>query len=173
MEIRLLVTRDRTAFRSLRLTALGSDPDSFMMTTEEERVVPRLMVEKFLDAPSHSSFFLGGFENGELRGMVGAVGSTYAKRRHIAEILSLYVHPALRGRGFGRKLLGAALDRIFAAPAIRRVKLSVVANNEQAITLYRTVGFVQCGCEPDAYATAEKSWDLIEMSLSRPTTMLA
>ena len=173
MDIRLLDSRDRAAFRGLRLIALGSDPESFMMTTEEERNVPRLMVEKFLDFPTSSSFFLGAFDEGEIKGMIGAIGSAYAKRRHIAEILSLYVHPNVRGRGIGRRLLGTALDRVFSAPQIRRVKLSVVASNMQAIALYQAFGFVECGREPDAYAIGERSWDLVDMSLGRPSTMYA
>ena len=173
MQIRLLDAKDRPAFRALRLTALGTDPDSFMMTPEEERVVPKLMIEKFLDAPASASFFFGAFEDDRLHGMVGSIAGSHAKRRHVAEILSLYVDPPHRGRGLGRKLLSSALDRIFAAPQIRRVKLSVVADNQDAIVLYRKFGFVECGREPEAYAIGERSWDLVDMSLGRPAKMYA
>ncbi|SRR6266481_4172024 len=173
MKIRLLDAADRAAFRGLRLAALGSDPDSFMMTMAEERLVPRLMVERYLDEPTGGSFFLGAFDQGALCGMVGAVAGNHAKRRHVTEILSLYVQPQWRGQGLGRQLLRAALNRIFAETTIDRVKLSVVAGNQTALSLYASFGFVEHGREPAAYALGEKSWDLIEMSLQRPTVMLA
>jgi ribosomal protein S18 acetylase RimI-like enzyme len=173
MIIRVLTDKDRPRFRRLRLAALESDPDSFMMTVEEERIIPRMLIEQLLEYPTQTSFFLGAIESDRLVGMVGANTAPQKKRRHITEILSLYVVPDYRGGGLGRDLLQTAIERAFQKPEIRRIRLQVVAQNRGAIALYHSMGFTQTGCEPEAYRDGERGFDLLDMTLPRPQTLLA
>jgi len=173
MIIRILEENDRARFRRLRLDALITDPDHFMMTVEEERAIPRMMIEQLIERPTATRFFLGAIDGAGLVGMVGANSAPQRKRRHIAEILSLYVKPDYRGQGLGRRLLDEAVRRAFAAPEIRRVRLQVVAGNQSAIRLYLAMGFVQTGVEPEAYRDGERAFDLLDMSLVRPQTLFA
>lgn len=63
-----------------------------------------------------------------------------------AAIFTLDVHPDVQRLGIGRALARAALDWADAAtPAIERVELQVRADNERAIALYRSLGFVHEG----------------------------
>src|SRR5215471_3213442 len=80
--VRKLGGEDRAAFRALRLLALALDSDSFVMTAEEEAVVPRLNIEDALDQPGPSNFFLGAFDGDELIGMAGLITSSLRKIRH-------------------------------------------------------------------------------------------
>jgi ribosomal protein S18 acetylase RimI-like enzyme len=173
MIIRILTEADRARFRHLRLEALVTDPDSFMMTPEEERAIPRMMIEQLLESPSASRFFLGAIQADRLIGMVGANTAPQKKRRHITEILSLYVHPDHRGQGIAKDLMTRAMARILQVPEIRRIRLQVVAGNQPAIELYRTLGFSQTGIEPEAYYNGTRGFDLVDMSFVRPQSLLA
>ena len=173
MSLRILNEHDRPAFRALRLEALRTDPDSFMMTVEEERAIPKLMVEQLLDHPGTANFFLGAAEDGALVGMVGILTASQRKRRHVSEVLSLYVRPAYRAKGIGRQLMQTAIRRVFSSPDIQRIKLQVVAGNRHALMLYQNLGFVQTGVEPNAYNDGARGYDLIDMNLNRPETLFA
>jgi len=57
------------------------------------------------------------------------------------EIHTIGVDPAYQGRGIGRRILDALLD--IAADAV--VHLEVRTDNDAAIALYRSVGFIEVG----------------------------
>jgi ribosomal-protein-alanine N-acetyltransferase len=61
-----------------------------------------------------------------------------------AEILTLAVTPAARGRGMGRALLQAATTHA-AALGAQSIFLEVGADNPAALALYAGLGFVQVG----------------------------
>jgi ribosomal-protein-alanine N-acetyltransferase len=61
-----------------------------------------------------------------------------------AEVMTIAVAPAARGRGLGRWLMEALLDRARAA-APRKVMLEVAADSEPARRLYRSLGFQPVG----------------------------
>ncbi len=61
-----------------------------------------------------------------------------------AEILTIAVEPALRGRGVGRALLGETLRQAANAGA-KSMFLEVDENNRPALALYARFGFVKVG----------------------------
>jgi [ribosomal protein S18]-alanine N-acetyltransferase len=69
-----------------------------------------------------------------------------------AEILSVAVSHACRGRGIGRELLQLHLRRL-AGDGVRTVFLEVDETNTPAIRLYRRAGFREVGRRPNYYAT--------------------
>lgn len=78
-------------------------------------------------------------DEGEIRATV-AVGV----RDEEAELKSLYVHPALRRQGWGRRLVEHALDHARRAGCSRLVLWSDT-RFENAHRLYRALGFRECG----------------------------
>lgn len=78
-------------------------------------------------------------EAGVVRATVGVLFHADA-----AELKSLYVHPDLRRQGWGRRLVGLALDH---ARRARRPRMVLWSDTrfEQAHSLYRSLGFRECG----------------------------
>lgn len=71
-----------------------------------------------------------------------------------AEILSVAVTDARRGRGIARRLLGLHLGRL-AGLGVRSVFLEVDENNVPALRLYRRAGFREVGRRPNYYPGAD------------------
>jgi ribosomal-protein-alanine N-acetyltransferase len=71
-----------------------------------------------------------------------------------AEVLTLAVRPAARGRGEGARLLARGVAAARAAGA-GRVFLEVADDNVAALALYRRAGFVEAGRRPRYYARAD------------------
>jgi len=70
-----------------------------------------------------------------------------------AEILTLAVVPAARGRGLGRELLRAAIIRAQALGA-QTMFLEVGADNPHALALYAGLGFAKVGARKGYYSAA-------------------
>jgi [ribosomal protein S18]-alanine N-acetyltransferase len=70
-----------------------------------------------------------------------------------AEILSVAVATAQRGRGYSRSLLNQHLGHL-AGRGIRRVFLEVEENNEPAVRLYQRAGFRTVGRREQYYRDA-------------------
>lgn len=73
-----------------------------------------------------------------------------------AEILSVAVDPASRGKGISSRLLDLHLRRL-AGLAVRTVFLEVDAANEPALRLYDRAGFEQVGDRPGYYRNTSGS----------------
>jgi [ribosomal protein S18]-alanine N-acetyltransferase len=73
-----------------------------------------------------------------------------------AEILSIAVEPACRGRGVGRALLSDMLRQAANAGA-KTTFLEVDEDNHAALTLYRHLGFIQVGERPGYYRRKDGS----------------
>lgn len=58
-----------------------------------------------------------------------------------AELLRMAVHPAARGLGLGRALLGRAVGELERQPELSSFLLEVRADNHPAIALYRAFNF--------------------------------
>lgn len=82
--------------------------------------------------------------------LVGSADLTRAggRRRHCAS-LGIAVHDAHQGKGIGAALLDALLDAADRCLDIRRVELTVFADNHRAIALYQRFGFQEEGRMPD------------------------
>jgi putative acetyltransferase len=76
--------------------------------------------------------------------VVGFVGLTVSKmpRESRTASLGLMVHAAHQRQGVGRALMTAILDLADNWLMLKRVELSVFIDNEPAVALYRSMGFV-------------------------------
>ncbi len=149
VHIRPMLEPDLLAYKALRDATLATHPEAF--TSDAETEVQR-------DLASYRSRLTGGgtlFTLLALQGsrLVGALTCEREPRRkvlHIAHLVGMMVAADCHGRGIGRALLAAALDRLRATPGLAQVTLSVTASNAAAVRLYESQGFVRYGRLPDA-----------------------
>ena len=164
MEIRELTAADADIFRALRLRALGEEPEAFGSSWEEENARPLEQTVARLQAEGMTAF--GAFDaDGHLVGMVRLFRHDGVKVRHKADIISMYVAPEARGRGVGRMLLEAAIDRARATPGVEQLLLAVNVSNAPARNLYLSLGFEPFGREPLALKIGDHYYDEEMMAL--------
>ena len=70
------------------------------------------------------------------------------KLRHGADIVSVYIKPAYRGKGIGRALLQALIDEAKSYSFLENLVLTVTSTQAAAIALYESLGFIQQGVLP-------------------------
>jgi GNAT superfamily N-acetyltransferase len=78
--------------------------------------------------------------------------------------LGMGVHPDYRGRGLGRRLLQACIDKAW-RKGITRITLEARADNRPAITLYESLGFAHEALKPRALRFDGAYFDAVQMRL--------
>lgn len=164
MEFRLLTEEDTEQYRALRLQALNELPASFASSYESEK---KKSIEELIQEiiPSESAFIMGALMDSELSGIAGFKQESLEKMKHRGQILGMYISPAMRGKGLGKKLLGSLIERIKENAAIEKVDLAVAVDNQSAKALYESLGFIQYGEYKKALKIADGYVDEVYMSL--------
>jgi ribosomal protein S18 acetylase RimI-like enzyme len=141
IELRVLTSEEWPMWRALRLAALADAPHAFSSQLSdwqgqgdrEERWRARLEIP--------GSVNIVAVLDDRSVGMASGVPST---EEGMVELISMWVSPAARGRGVGDHLIRAVERWARQSPA-RVLRLCVMRDNEQAITLYRRHGFAETG----------------------------
>ena len=162
MNLRALEANDAGAFQKLRLFGLQESPSAFGSSYDEEKDRGIEQIQHHL-AGSNERVFIGGFQENELVGVVGVGREHGAKGRHLAFVRSIYVAPSARCQGLGRNLLLAALEQASSWHGVEQVTLTVTANNEPAVRLYRSLGFIEIGRMPRALRLGSEYFDELNM----------
>ena len=145
--IRPLEPGDVPAFIRIRRVGLEQEPHSFAASIDDDRTLDFRFVEGALADPDQA--ILGAFDS-ELVGTVGIYRDRLIKARHKAHIWGMYVSPAGRGHGTGKRLMEAALRWARQQTGIRQVHLVVSDRTPVAARLYQSLGFIRWGIEPSA-----------------------
>ncbi|KAL3467208.1 acyl-CoA N-acyltransferase [Aspergillus heterothallicus] len=91
------------------------------------------------------------------------LGKLTAHNRNAA--LGISFIESARGKGYGREAINWILDWAFEIGGLHRVSLEVLASNERARRLYKSVGFVEEGRQREAVWQFRKWHDVIEMGI--------
>jgi ribosomal protein S18 acetylase RimI-like enzyme len=166
VDIRLLTDSDWLAYRELRLAALRAEPEAFGSSAEQEESLGDAWFQQTL----RGNHVFAAVRGGTMCGLAAWRRNGIGKLAHVGSIWGMYVAPAERGRGTGRRLLEALVAHA-RAQAIEALKLSVTATNTAAIALYDRCGFVPYGLEPGTLKVGERYYDTelrIRWLIARP-----
>ena len=110
---------------------------------------------------------LGAVIEGRVIGTIGLQRPTNARRAHVGDF-GMCVHDAYQGRGAGSALLSALLEMTDNWLNIRRMELTVFADNARAIALYEKHGFEREGLHRDFAFRDGAFVDALAMARLRP-----
>ncbi len=124
------------AYYDLLVKAITNEPQFFRISPIDiER-------EVFPTKDTFENFTLGAFsDEGELLGTVGFKRDLFVKLKHKGLIFRMYVSEKTKGKGLGRKLLQALIERASQDKILKQIYLTVVATNHRAKSLYLSEGF--------------------------------
>lgn len=172
MHVSTLTAADVVAYRALMLEAYEQAPDAFTTTAAEREAEPEAWWIKRIGSADGLATSFGAWQGGSLVGTVALEYSAKPKTRHSALVLGMYVQPQERGKAVGRALLDAAIAAASARPEILALTLTLTEGNAPALRLYRSLGFVEWGTQPQAIRTDAGLKGKVHMSLAllRPDT---
>jgi RimJ/RimL family protein N-acetyltransferase len=161
MEIRKLNSSDVEDYVRLRLEALRQNPEAFATTYEETVSIGHeaLMLKTAKRLDSQETFTIGAFVDEQLVGVVTFMREQKTKLRHKGNVVAMYVTPSERGKGIGKCLLEELIERAKKLNGLEQLHLTVVANNEAAVQLYRSLDFEVYGTERNAMKFEGQYWD--------------
>ncbi|MEZ4571746.1 MAG: GNAT family N-acetyltransferase [Thermomicrobiales bacterium] len=132
-------------YRRLRLDALQDSPQAFGASYHESVTLPdEHWIGRLQEAEEGRSISLAAELDGELIGMIGAF---FEAGPEVATVVAVFVQPEHRGRGVGKLLVEAVLDRLREMPGTERARLMVNVEQAPALGLYLGAGFVEIGKE--------------------------
>lgn len=155
--IRELDKNDYLLYKEIRLELLENHPRNFGSSKEdEEKFEDHVWIERL---NKEMVYTIGYFKDEFLLGISVLVCSPRQKMKHVASIHSVYVRPNFRGYSIGKKLL--EYTQLFAqTKGIKRLNLSVMSTNKEAIGLYEKLGFVFTGKELEMIHYNDEFYDL-------------
>lgn len=164
MKLRALTPKDVIEYRDLRLRALREWPPAFGTPAEEEE---KLSLKEFSErlVETKDRCLIGAFDEEVLVGSVRLSRYESGNEFHRAYVAGLYVMPERRKLGYGRALFTQAVARARLDGVLRRLNLTVVAEQKSAVALYASLGFVSYGVEKEVFQARGLFFDEILMTL--------
>jgi ribosomal protein S18 acetylase RimI-like enzyme len=126
-------------------------PHEFNLTVDEveTRIARRI--------GSQGLYLVARLPKGRVAGLVTATVGGLERMQHAAK-LEVLVDANCRGQGIGRALMEACCAWADAEPSIEKLSLSVFADNEPAIGLYQSLGFLEEGRRLREYRMSDGSY---------------
>ena len=87
------------------------------------------------------------------------------KFSHRAKLWGIFVEPGYRRHGFGRAVTSAALELAKTWRGVAYIDVAVSENSPAALRIYRGLGFIEWGREPESTQHDGKRYDEIFFSL--------
>jgi demethylmenaquinone methyltransferase/2-methoxy-6-polyprenyl-1,4-benzoquinol methylase len=160
---------DWERLRDLRLRALLDAPEAFGSTHEREAAQTEDDWRAFAggwEGTARQAVFVAADDDGRWVGL--AVGVVSEADTSLANLYAMWVDPAARGRGAGRRLV-ETVAAWAAGTGAERLELCVTEANDPAVALYRTAGFEPTGGR-DALRPGS---DVATITLRRPLAVPA
>lgn len=158
-----LIDKDIVAYQAFLATGLRDHADAFRLSVSDEAGA------SFPTKGTADSFTMAAVDTatGHWLGVVSFArdGDTREKLRHKGLLFRMYVSADSAGKGIGRALIQAVVDRARSLLNLEQINLTVVASNERAIRLYESFGFVAFSREERSIKYNDQYFDELTMAL--------
>lgn len=142
IEVRTFTPDDWRDYRALRLAALADAPHAFGSTLERAQSFEELDWRARLES---NNLTVHAVVEGVPLGLAGGLRpDTWEAHPDAAQLVQMWVHPSMRGRGVGAALVTRIIEWA-RAERFPELRLWVVEGNEPAIRLYERMGFTDTG----------------------------
>jgi RimJ/RimL family protein N-acetyltransferase len=150
-KIERLTPEHALEYRLLMLEAYARHPDAFTSSVQEREAQPLDWWRQRLSTSAQANdWVFGAFDGEQLAGVAGLSFYTREKLRHKCTLFGMVVRENRRRQGLGTSLVSAVLEAARQRPGLQVVQLTVSEGNPAAHALYRKLGFVDFGIEPQA-----------------------
>ncbi|MEM1321952.1 MAG: GNAT family protein [Bacteroidota bacterium] len=160
--LRILNHKDLDQFLQIRQDSLRFNPEAFGASATEK--IDREQTRQNLKNNSEENFIFGYFEEQQLLGIAGFIRHQRAKARHKGFIWGVFVYPEQRGKGIGRALMLACLEKAQQIVGLEKINLSVMAVQRRALRLYQQLGFEIYGVEKGSRKVIGRYYDEVLMA---------
>ena len=141
---------DTPALMRLHLEVLAEER-WFITSTSEYTHDPFSLLEHLKDLlREENSGWWVAWEDGAIVGFSTATGGHLDRIRHLARF-EVMVRKSARRQGVGKALTEAVVAWAQGNPVVAKLSLAVFDDNERAIGLYKSLGFVEEGRRPGEY----------------------
>lgn len=158
-----LTEGDTAPYQGFLMTGLRDHADAFRLSVGDEAGAA------FPTRGTADSFTVAAVDTatGRWLGVVSFAreGDTREKLRHKGLLFRMYVSADSAGKGIGRALIQAVIDRARRLPNLEQINLTVIASNERAVRLYTSFGFVPFSREERAIKYNGTYFDEMTMAL--------
>lgn len=173
IQYRQLIATNYIDYRRVRLSCLAQYPDNFGTTYEEEFDSQSLKLDKAINAADNNNFAFGAFSaDGKMIGICGFITTPGVMKQHRGEIVQLFVETHYARQGIGKKLLQQVINKAFANKQTEQIVLGVIYTNENAVNLYKQMGFIEYGRLEKYFKTATKYFTQSFLCLVRKNCLL-
>lgn len=164
--VRELEAHDLEAYKALRDHALAHHEEAFTSDAATEARRSAQSYAARLGSDEAGGFTLGAFRGDALVGAVTLERDPRTKVRHVGHVIGTMVHADEIGRGVGRALIDALIERANADDELQSLTLTVTAGNAAAERLYARVGFTVFGTQPRAIRVGDRFFAKTHMVLN-------
>ena len=130
---------------------LTTYPEEVTFTLEQEKAYLKQKEDSNRDAALLAEV------NGKVAGTAGINGIYAAEKTKHRASFGISIAKAWWGLGIGRALTEACIDCARTAGFLQ-LELEVVADNDRAMNLYKSVGFVEYGRNPKGFLSRNSGW---------------
>lgn len=171
VEVIRLGAEDADRYIAIRRMMLAEAPWAFDAAPDDDRALDPLYVAGAVSEPENTILAIeeparptSPVER-RLAAVAGITRQRSPKFKHRARLWGVYVHPDFRARGFGRRVVEAAIEEAREWKGVDYIDLSVSERSPEAWNLYASLGFIQWGREPETVKLDEATFDEIYMTL--------
>lgn len=157
VQVRSAVPTDRGVIWALNgIPNVGATADPSVPLQLTAREIPPPEFPDLADVPDSFAAAGGDFFVVEDDRHIVGMGGYKRTGADEAQVFRVRVHPALRRRGVGRRLM-RVIEESAAAAGVRRIVLETAQNQPEAIAFYESIGYHQTGTE----SCPEWMWTLV------------